>query len=251
VFTWAEEWQMAFNIKKCHVVPITLKRKPANYLYTINGKPITPVSSHPYLGVTISKDLSWNQHCDEVVAKANSTLTIVQRALGPCSKTVKETAYTSLVRPKLEYATAAWNPHTERNVNALEKVQRRAARFVCGDYRRTTSVTGLLQHLGWQSLEFRRLLSQTTLFYKIHTGLVDITFPDMIQPTRSTTTRYHHEHKLQHIHSNLLVFHYSLFPCLIHVWNNLPSSAITAADVDTFQRLAAPPLQPTPTLRRL
>jgi hypothetical protein len=136
----------------------------------------------------------------------------------------------------------------------LEKVQRRAARFVCGDYRRTTSVTGLLQHLGWQSLEFRRLLSQTTLFYKIHTGLVDIAFPDMVQPTHSTTTRHHHEHKLQHIQTNLLVFHYSLFPRLIYVWNNLPPKAITATDVESFQKLAAPTLQvlqPTPTLCRL
>jgi hypothetical protein len=115
---------MSFNVKKCHVLPITLKRKRRNHLYTMNGHPLTPASSHPYLGVTISQDLSWNKHTDEVAAKSNKTLTVVQRVLGPCSKIVKERAYTSLVRPKLEYATAAWNPHTDRNVNTLEKVQR-------------------------------------------------------------------------------------------------------------------------------
>jgi hypothetical protein len=254
VCDWAAKWQMSFNVKKCHVLPITLKRKRRNHLYTMNGHPLTPASSHPYLGVTISQDLSWNKHTDEVAAKSNKTLTIVQRVLGPCSKTVKERAYTALVRPKLEYATAAWNPHTDRNVNTLEKVQRRAARFVCGDYRRTTSVTGLLQHLGWQSLEHRRLLSQVTLMYKIHTGLVDIVFPDMIQPACSAITRYCHSQKLQHIQCNILVFRYSLFPRMIPVWNSLPAAAITAIDVENFQLLAAPTLQvlrPTPPLRRI
>jgi len=53
----------------------------------------------------------------------------------------------SLVRPHLEYAAAARDPHIANQ--QLERVQRRAARFVKKDYRHTTSVTGLLDELGW------------------------------------------------------------------------------------------------------
>jgi len=39
-----------------------------------------------------------------------------------------------------------------KDIQQLERVQRRAARFVKKDYRHTTSVTGLLDELGWLPL---------------------------------------------------------------------------------------------------
>jgi len=60
----------------------------------------------------------------------------------------KNLAYLSLVRPHLEYAAAAWDPYIAKDIQQLERVQRRAARFVKKkDYRHTTSVTGLLDEL--------------------------------------------------------------------------------------------------------
>ena len=46
--------------------------------------------------------------------------------------------------------------YTAKDIQQLERVQRRAARFVKKDYRRTTSVTGLLDELGWLPLFERR-----------------------------------------------------------------------------------------------
>ena len=65
----------------------------------------------------------------------------------------------SLVRPKLEYARAAWNPHTVKDVRRVEQVQRNATRFVCGVYQRGISVSGLMNSLGWQNLEQRRRMA--------------------------------------------------------------------------------------------
>ena len=42
----------------------------------------------------------------------------------------KNLAYLSLVRPHLEYAAAAWDPYIAKDIQQLERVQRRAARFV-------------------------------------------------------------------------------------------------------------------------
>ena len=57
------------------------------------------------------------------------------------------TAYTTLVRTLLGLSSAAWDPNLAKDVDQLECVQRRAARFVMNDYRRTTSVTSLLNQL--------------------------------------------------------------------------------------------------------
>ena len=55
----------------------------------------------------------------------------------------------------LEYAASVWDPHLAKDINKLENIQRRSARFVKGDYRTTSSVTQMLEELGWQDLQSR------------------------------------------------------------------------------------------------
>ena len=77
---------------------------------------------------------------------------------------VKNTVYCTLVRPELEYASSVWNPHMKCNVDKMEMVQRRAARFVCHDYSRYSHLSTLINALGWESLEQRRLNNQVCMF---------------------------------------------------------------------------------------
>ena len=134
---------------------------------------------------------------------------------------MKARAYECLVRPKLEYASAAWNPYTDQDVNRLEQVQKNAARFVCGDYRRTTHSSDLVHHLGWDTLEHRRLLHQASMFYKIRNGLVRIEFPKCVTPSLRETK----PHNYQQLKSNILSYSYSFFPRTIRVWNVQVNSA--------------------------
>ena len=45
-----------------------------------------------------------------------------------------------LYGPKLEYASCVWNPYLQQNINKIESVQRRAARYVFNDYSRYSHV---------------------------------------------------------------------------------------------------------------
>jgi len=42
----------------------------------------------------------------------------------------KRAAYITLVRPHLEYATAAWDPYRQNQVDQIESVQNWAVRFI-------------------------------------------------------------------------------------------------------------------------
>ena len=103
--------------------------------------------------------------------KATRTLNFIRRNVYQCTAEVKSLAYKALVRPHLEYAAAACDPYLEKDTHCLEMVQRRAARFVYGDYRHTTSVTDLLRDLQWPLLAERRKNSRLTLFLKMEHGL--------------------------------------------------------------------------------
>ena len=57
-------------------------------------------------------------------------LGFIRRNIGRCPESIKETLYTAMVRPHLEYASGAWNPHLKKDINKLENIQRKASRFV-------------------------------------------------------------------------------------------------------------------------
>jgi len=132
----------------------------------MDGQPLSLVDSNTYLGVTISSDLRWQNNTSNIASKASRILNFVRRNVHGYSAEAKATAYTILVRPLLEFLSAAWDLHLAKDVHQLECVQRRAARFVMNDYRRTTSATNLLNQLEWSPLSVRRRNSCLVAFYK-------------------------------------------------------------------------------------
>ncbi len=100
--------------------------------------------------------LNWTAQTKIASTKAQQTLGVIRRNLNKCSTHIKAVAYTSLVSPILEYASAAWDPHSQNNIKPLERIQRQAARFCTNNYSREPgSVTKLSQELGWETLQTR------------------------------------------------------------------------------------------------
>ena len=141
---------MDVNVSNCHTMSITRDKLRCDTQYYLGNACLSIVNRFTYLGIEISSDLRWNNHVTAVVSKASRTLNFVRRNLYRCNSHIKELSYTTLVRPLLEYATASWDPYTACNIKDLEMVQRRAARFVGSDYRRTTSVTSLQCRGSWE-----------------------------------------------------------------------------------------------------
>ena len=146
---------------------MTRRQTPHQTKYYLHGCVLESVSSAKYLGVTLSEDLSWSNHINTITKKANQTLGFIKRNIRVHNKDLKSTAYKTLVRPQLEYASTVWSPHTDQDIKKLEDVQRRAARWVMRDYQLTSSVTAMLQDLNWRTLDQRRIDSRLVLLYKV------------------------------------------------------------------------------------
>ena len=235
---WAITWQMDFNISKCAILTITNKRTPIIYPYMMNNVLIPRVEQHDYLGVTLDRRLSWKPHITKVCTKANRTLGLVKRTLHAAPKQVRKVAYETLVRPSLEYATCAWSPHTQASNKKVEKVQRIAARFVSGDYRRDSSVTSMCKQLNWDTLEKRRSLRDMVLFHKIHHGHVRIAMPETLCAA-DHRTRHSNNHKLRVVTSSCSTYQYSYFVRCVPLWNMMPQTVIDAK-TQQFQAMALP-----------
>ena len=81
------------------------------------------MESTSYLGVILKDDLKWSNHVTSISGKTSKVLGLIKRNLWNCPRDVKVTAYTAIVRPKLEYGCAAWDPHFEKDVASLERIQ--------------------------------------------------------------------------------------------------------------------------------
>ena len=182
---------MEFNPFKCQVVRVTTASNFINTVYTIQGQVLEVVTSAKYLGDDISSGLSWNSHIDRITGKTNRTLSFIQRNIKTKNQRVRETAYNTLVRPQLQYAAPVWDPHTKEKILQLEKVQRRAARWTTSSFDYRSSVTAMINSLGWRTLEQRRADARLCLFYKIVYGLVAVPLPHYIQPS-NRVSRYCH-----------------------------------------------------------
>ncbi|XP_062606429.1 uncharacterized protein LOC134268254 [Saccostrea cucullata] len=164
-----------FYPQKCTTINISKKRHPIKKSYPLHNQTLEDVPSGKYLGITISQDLSWREHSNSSV-KATRTIGFLRRNLRSCPQDIRSRAYTTLVRPVLEYASVVWGPHQHHLIQHLENAQHRAARFATGDYssRDPGSVTTILHQLGWEPLEHRRARNRVIMFYKIYHHIMEV-----------------------------------------------------------------------------
>jgi hypothetical protein len=225
---WEKEWLMEFHPDKCNVLRISKKRSHVNFPYTLHNRVLAESDNAKYLGVTVNSKMNWNIHIDQLTAKSNKRLGFIKRNLKIPNQQLKSLAYKTLVRPTVEYACTVWDPHTLTAATQLEKVQRRAARWVMCDYRRESSVTKMLQTLNWRLLALRRVDTRLYLMYKILNNMVGIASSAHPRMQRDMI-------HLQPIHTKQEYYKFSFFPRTITDWNNLDAKALTAPSLQAFR----------------
>ena len=227
-------WGMKFNPSKCSV--LWVKRPRAKEIasdYQLKGVTLGQVTNSPHLGVSISENLEWGDHISKIASKANSTLGFLRRNLKGCPSKLKEIAYFSMVR-SLEYSCPVWDPYRQGDIDKLNKIQRAAARFVTNNYQRKSSVTALVQDLGWTDLQTRRKNFRLTSLYKILNGLIAVPVSDLLTPA-DERTRGGYKKSFKHIRANTTLGQNSFLYKNMPDWNHLPPAAIESRSIAAFK----------------
>ena len=94
------------------------------------------VTETKYLGITISNNLSWNNHINNIETSANQAQGMLRRNIKKAPQHTKTKAVNTLNKTKsrIQLSSAVWDPYTKENIDKIERVQRRAARYVYNNY---------------------------------------------------------------------------------------------------------------------
>ena len=237
--TWASTLGMKFNAKTCYVMSIN--NRSTNF-YQLDNHILQQVDENPYLGVTFTDNLKFGTHITKITNKASSTLGFLKRNLKHCPLFCRKTAYLSLVRSTLEYSSFVWDPFLQKDIDKLESIQRKAARFISGDFKSRDHgcVTRMLKQLELPPLQDRRKMARLTFFFKVAEGLAQamptntyltpIRGKRLIKPKKLDNyitknivenQAINHQKCFKPIISKSDQFEHSFFPKTIIDWNNL------------------------------
>ena len=169
----------------------------------------------------MSSRLNWSLHYNVLCSKAYRMLGLLRRSFSSsCSVQAKKLLYMTLVRSQLTFCSPIWRPYLLKDIKSLERIQRRATKFILGgsnkDYKTRLITLGLFPLMYFFEMNdiflFVTCLKDPTSNFNI---LNYVTF-------NQNSTRSGSSNKLKHTSSpssTIRSFYFNRFPLL---WNSLP-----------------------------
>jgi len=226
---WGKENKMRIAFAKCGTLHIGYGN-PCNE-YNFDDFAIPNVDEIRDLGVQISKDLKFGSHIAKICRSACSSSNLIFRSFRSRSRTFLVNLFKVYVRSKLEYACQVWNPHLKKDINDIEKVQRRFTKRIPRLHNFCYSDRLLILNL--ERLELRRIHLDLVMVFKIIHGMVDLAFNDYFTYKESNTRG--HSFSLSVIRCNKDVRKFYFSSRVVKWWNFLKQQTVNANNLNTFK----------------
>ena len=186
------------------------------------------------LGVTMSNNLTWNDHIMDLI---NRLKYCYRRSCRFLSIYSRKMLYNAVIASRINYCDMIWDKCTINSRNKLQSIQNRCARTILGS-RPGTSAPPLLKQLGWITLENKRKLHKCVLMHRLLKGNGPKVLVDRISKyihTSKRTTRSATSNNLVTVAHNTNYLAKSYFYDTMKMWNNLPPALRAIENSNTFK----------------
>src|SRR5215467_11751771 len=226
---WSNECKMLFNVDKCSVMH--LGRKNDKNVYNMCTTLKETIIERD-LGLLVDNNVKFSSQCSVATKKANCILGLIRRNIAHKSKEVILRLYKSLVRPHLEYCIQVWSPYLKKDIELLEKVQRRATKMI--SELRHLSYEQRLNRLGLITLEKRRIRGDFMQAFKIIKGIDKVDYTRFFTLNVDRRTRGH-RYKLIKKRTKLAMRKNFFSQRVVSAWNKLPDRVVEVNSVNAFK----------------
>ena len=188
VVDWSKENHTPLSAPKCGVLHCGVQ--PSPHKYVIEGTAMPSIDTFTDLGVrrtgAVMHSDHYREHYEHVVSAAAKKIGFLRQAFRSRARELMWPAFMTYVLPSLMYCSPAWNPSLQRDIQAIENVQRRYTKHIRG--LENLSYKERLQELGALSLANRRSLADMATTFKYLHGIVDCPASDVgLAHTESNT----------------------------------------------------------------
>ena len=200
--------------------------------YNMSNQQLKTTDQQRDLGIIITKDLKWQKQTEKSCKTANRVLGFIARNFRYKNIELIPPLYKFLVRPHLEHAVQFWSPNLRRDIDKIEKIQRRATQMI--PEIRNHSYHQRIQDLDLTSLVQRRLRGQLIELFKYQNEFATASARGLFDYDLNDRTR-NNGAKLIVKHFNTSVAQ-QFYPIKITTtWNSLPSESVSSRTVNSFK----------------
>ena len=183
------------------------------------------------LGLTISADMKVSEQCAIAAAKGNQILGLIRRNIVYKEKELIIPLYKTIVRPHLEYCIQARRPYRKKDIDILERVQRRATKTI--QKLRNISYEMRLKECGLTTLETRRLRGDQIEVFKILNGYENIDRNIFFSVKEERRTR---GHGITLAKKQCRLDIRKCSQRTVNEWNRLSADCVGASSVNVFKK---------------
>ena len=232
IMDWTQRWLMKLNIGKCKVmhlgknntnVPYTLP----NHDNTSSKHTLEVTKSERDLGIQIDDKITFEDQTNIAVGKANNMIGMLKRTFTSRDMNIWSKLYKTYIRPQIEFAIPVWNPYRQKDIEKLEKVQRRVSKI-------PTQLSKMqyedrIKRMGLTSHQIRRQRGDLIQQYKIENGMDLVNWHTMPQ-RNSNTGRLHRE-----LVKNYLQRFNFYTNRIVNPWNQLDGEVKSSKSLNIFK----------------
>ena len=228
---WSEKWQMLFNFGKCKCFH-TGHGNEDDAQYTMGGTVLNTTLKEKDLGLAIGADMKVSEQGGIAAAKGNQIIGLIRRNIVYKEKELIIPLYKTIVRPHLEYCIQAWRPYRKKDIDMLERVQRRSTKII--PKLRNISYEMRLKECDLTTLETRRLRGDQIEVFKILNGYENIDRNIFFTVKEERRTRGHAV-ALAKKQCRLDIINFSFSQRTVNKWNRLSADCAGASSVNIFK----------------